>query len=249
MPVGHSKDGVKYLVNSVPKEFKDLVFGFVDCDFDDHNETLWADPSTKIFRPACHELENFLLDFEVLSELSRVVDAATIQQRAEKIARDLQWWMAGKKALRQIRQTVNVNFPEDPKPNTPAANNLASIVAHIVQSGFPGPQVTAYSQWDQARISALVQQNYDDFSNDLASGQWKNTYSGKEIFRLLKSQVQGLPKLDVDGYPPSRMHKAAGALGAAGMTDANDTPRKWQRSRHRAPRAEKERPLLYKTPP
>jgi hypothetical protein len=196
--VGHSKDGVKHLVDSVPQAYKHLVLGFVDCDFDLCNEMVWDDPSTKIFRPPCHELENFLLDFDILATLSQEVDAATIQQRAEASARELHWWMSGKKTLRQIRQTLNTGFPDEPRPFSDAAKTLPGIVSHILQNAFPTAQVAALSQWNQNSISALVQQSYNEFGNDLASGQWKNSFSGKEVFRALRNQIKGLPKSDTD---------------------------------------------------
>jgi hypothetical protein len=114
--VANSKDAVKHMVAGTPKKLEHKVYGLVDCDFEQPDEASCNGTGKRVFRTPCHEFENLLLDFDVLATLARDdFDAEMLRSRAEQRVRELLWWMSCKATLREIRGTLVVNFPGDPR--------------------------------------------------------------------------------------------------------------------------------------
>jgi hypothetical protein len=195
--VGNGKAGALHMVRSVPRSARGKVFAVLDADFEDGNESEWASPDCKMHRLPVHEFENLLLDFEILSQLSGVESAEAIEARAKLQAERLVYWMACKAVLREMQRALGAHFPGDPPQSV---NSLESAAKHLQEKSYWADHAVAWNRWSESgtRLAAL-QQAEARLRDDLQSGAWRQTFSGKEIFRYLRSNV---PKLDATPKRP-----------------------------------------------
>jgi len=190
--VARGKAGVQALVGSRPPEFAERVFGIVDRDFDDDNHAMWDQPGCDVLRWPAHELENLLLDFEALSQISSRESPEQIEARAKARAEALRAWMACKSVLRELHNELGAEFPTDPRQDLPS---LHAAEEHLSLARYWTQHTASFSRWNdpQTRRSALIAAD-TRLKDDLQSGAWCLTFSGKEIFRHLRSHVPGLDR-------------------------------------------------------
>lgn len=189
--VGNGKEGALHMVRSVPRSARSKVFAVLDADFEGDNRAEWSSPACRIHRLPVHEFENLLLDFEILSQLSGGESAETIAARAQSHAERLLYWMACKAVLRDMQSALGGLFPGDPPQSL---DSLASAATYLQKSAYWIEHAVAFAKWSRAeeRLAAL-QQAEARLRSELSSGAWPQTFSGKEIFRHLRSNV---PRLD-----------------------------------------------------
>lgn len=189
--VGNGKEGALHMVRSVPRSARGKVFAVLDADFEGGNESEWPSPGCTGHRLPVHEFENLLLDFEILGQLSGVESAEAIEARAQTHAERLLYWMACKAVLRDMQSALGAQFPGDPPQSV---NSLESAATYLQKSSYWTGHAAAFATWSHPdkRLAAL-QQAEARLRDDLQSGAWRQTFSGKEIFRHLRSNV---PKLD-----------------------------------------------------
>lgn len=192
-----SKDGVKTLVQGTPERSRGkTVVGLVDLDFDvPHCE--WANTSRPWVTTDVHEFENYLLDFELLTAIAKD-SPSNIESIAKTYANNIRYWMACKRALRELRRMQLSDFPEDPKlPNDPAHFiTEVDAVAHIWKNPYWQKQRDGVRNFNEAHIKGLVTKWAEEYQKDLdsADSRWTQTFSGKEIFRHLRSKTPGLAR-------------------------------------------------------
>lgn len=162
--VANGKPAVLYLIRSRPERFRSRVYGVVDRDFERDNQAQWLEPTESVLRLPAHELENLLLDFEVLSQLSGMESAADVEARARKCAGELVYWMACKGVLRDMQKSLGAAFPADPRTDVCS---------------------------EQKRLAELQSQE-QRLRADLKTDAWQQSFSGKELFRRLRERVPKL---------------------------------------------------------
>lgn len=189
--IGSGKAGALHMLRAVPRSARGKVFAVVDSDFEGGNQSDWSSQDCTIHRLPVHEFENLLLDFEILSQLSGAESAAAIASRAQQHAEQLLYWMACKAVLRELQSALGAQFPSDPPQSL---NSLAAAADYLQQSPYWVEHATALGHFSQAgtRLAALKQAEAK-LRDDLQSGAWRETFSGKEILRRLRTYV---PRLD-----------------------------------------------------
>lgn len=194
------KDGVHHLVNAAPPELRGKsVIGLVDRDLAPNYPSEWEDRGGGILRTSTHEFENLLLDFDVLSALSgrETTPAAAIQDVAREFAKRIKWWMVCKRVLDELCRDMSAYFPGDPPiPNATALMDRDAAMKHIRASKYWSEHKTLLRTWDSERY---VERKIDEwvltYDGHLTTDEWLRSFSGKEIFRYVRSEVKGLSKL------------------------------------------------------
>lgn len=181
-PVG-GHDSVRALVQAAREIGHHYVFGLVDRDF--------AGPSSvgsPLVRTERHEIENHLLDFNVLAKLSLTRSAAEIQQIANRQASSLQAWMAVRRTLHEMKQSLP-GFPADPPFD--AVRDLGAAAEWLKALPYPkNIEDEVHRTWTSTYLCDNRLPHHDgQCAADLTSGDWIKAFSGKEIFRHVRSQV------------------------------------------------------------
>ncbi|MBK8698023.1 MAG: hypothetical protein IPN17_38735 [Deltaproteobacteria bacterium] len=159
------------------------MFGLVDRDF-----AMPSRAGDAVMRTERHEIENHLLDFDALARLRHGKTAAEIGEIAREKAVRVQAWMAVRRTLLEMKQDLP-GFPPDPKvsdvPDASTARQWLSALAY--PKSLERKINKAWTKTDllDKRLPHLEQQ----CSSEIASGKWVEFFSGKEIFRHLRSVV------------------------------------------------------------
>lgn len=193
--------GVHHMIRSLPARVRRKVYGVVDRDFDEDNQARWLLEDCKILRIPAHELENLLLDFEILSVLSGVESAAQIEQRAKAHAEKLLFFMATKAVLRQMQADLGSEFPTDPSP---APDSMETAAQYLDQVSYWQRHESEWTKWRTPALrEAALESEVKRLSTDLQTQSWLQTFSGKELFRYLRSNVAKLDTAPVRPPNPS----------------------------------------------
>jgi hypothetical protein len=206
------RDGVYALVSGAPRASQGkAVVGLVDSDFSLDNQASWKAPDVHILRVPAHEFENLLLDFDVLSAVARTDAAADIEEAGRKYAGKHKWWMACKKALDELRGAVSAYFPADPALSAMSQQQAAS---HITRSDYWKQHKQALATWDSSTyVERRIAEIGADYDRDLANGDWKRNFSGKEVFRHVRTFMPGLCRY-AKGKTPADNDETMGVLFA-----------------------------------
>lgn len=187
--VAGSKKSVLGLVNGAPEELKDRVLGLVDCDFESSNYPTWsAMGAGRVYRTDVLEFENYLLDFEALAAESRAVpkkSAADVELVARTAAAKHVWWMACRRTLDDAKREVQGSFPSDPA--IVAVSNASDATQHILSSTAWKTVPAAWASWDAARVMKCVNEWEAVYRGLLGAAKWAGDFSGKELFRAVRS--------------------------------------------------------------
>jgi hypothetical protein len=199
--VGEGKPGVTHMVNTSPPERH--VYGVVDRDFDEDNKDSWTSPGCRVLRLPAHELENLLLDYEILASLSGTEPASRIRERAREHAQKMRFWMVCCRVLWDMQRDLGKGFPE--RPASPAGlQSLAEVKRHLDDCEYWRGHGAAWQRWSQSSTrSQQMEVACDDFQKHLESDEWIRSFSGKEIFRFLRSHVPHLDRTPARPPKPS----------------------------------------------
>lgn len=226
--ITHGKPGVGHMVRSNPDPDRYCVYGIVDRDFEDDNEARWLRPECLVLRLPAHELENLLLDFDVLASLAKGTSADGIRAAAHARATELGWWMAHKAVLRRMQEALGASFPED-APTDGALRSAADVERHLRASPYWTEHDAALTRW--ARTTLLhdeIELLGRRFQADLEGDGWLGSFSGKEIWRHLRSHVAGLDEAPVRPPRPTPAERDLdlGKRVARRMTEMQRIPAK-----------------------
>jgi hypothetical protein len=189
--VAQGKPGVGHLVLGSPEPERRQVYGIVDRDFDEGNERDWPRAECRILRTPTHEAENLLLDFDVLAALSKGEPADQIRERARKRANDLLFWMVCKAVLRDMQVDLGSGFPGDPSASK--LHRLEDVEAHLSGADYWARHGAHWTRWtDPAQRKADAGTWHELLRGELEGEGWRESFSGKEIFRYLRSSTRGL---------------------------------------------------------
>ncbi|WP_437287048.1 hypothetical protein [Sorangium sp. So ce406] len=190
--VGNGKPGVTHMVTSSPRG--PHVYGVVDRDFDDDNISGWASPGCRVLRLPAHEIENLLLDFDILAALSGSESAARILKVAHDHAQKMHFWMVCCRVLWNMQRDLGKGFPERPRDPT-GMQSLEEVKRHLDTSDYWSEHGAAWQRWSHGGVrSQMLEAARSDFQNHLDGDEWIRSFSGKEIFRFLRSKVPGLDR-------------------------------------------------------
>lgn len=182
------------------------VFGFSDRDFRDANQDRWLarDKNPPVFIPEAFEVENFLLDFDGLAALGPAFNrhrrsAAEIEGRARALAEQSAWWMAARATIADVRTLLLDDFPEHPPlTRSPALTCLdetrAELVVRLLDSRWGARLARWPTDIDAAWITEKLGQHHQALAAQLGSGEWRRTWSGKELFGPIGSFLGGFAK-------------------------------------------------------
>jgi len=180
---GH--EGIRTVVRSAQADGYNHVFGFVDRDFGYSNRPRWADPTASpIFVPDVHEVENYLLDvghLEACDLNNGGRSAAEIDARLQTVASRMDWWMACRQVLADLRTETVRDFPSHA-----VVHSQAEAEQLICSSGWyanlPGFAATITAAGEIPRRLATA---HATASAELGDGRWRMTFSGKALVREL----------------------------------------------------------------
>lgn len=207
--VADGSEGVRTMVQGARghARYCDCVFGLVDRDFGAHDVAQLADPGARVFVLSMHEVENFLLDFEVLGALAEAAPGR-VEQLAEELTHARRWWCVGKFLLRELRQDVLRGFPRDPPG---ALADRAALASWLAGQPFWATHRAEIDGWIERRLDVLT----DDLLGALDSG-WRAVFPGKEILQHLRGKLRRLdvkgseePELDLAKRIARRMRETA----------------------------------------
>ena len=194
--MGEENETVIGVVHDLREQGYGHVWGFTDRDFSHTNRANWLNPQAgiEVYKPTAFELENYLLDWLVLAgcgenmkRLHRTAD--DIKDRAENYAQSMVWWMACCKVLADYWERLVGMFPGYPKISQ--IRNLDEARDHILNDRnwfISFPTQAAHIQ-DTDKVNGDLTNVYDVYRNDLQSGVWVQSFSGKEIFRRVRGYL------------------------------------------------------------
>lgn len=188
-----SGDGVAALVLGAPKNVQGKqVIGLVDNDFGMGDESDWQNPTKHVIRFPVHEAENLLLDFEVLAVHARTVSAFEIGTIAKQYAETMLWWMTCKDVLHNLQRDATAHFPPDPPLDLA---NQDDAVDYITSADYWKNHNEALRTWVPKYVKERIAEVSEEYRRDLGNGRWVKTFSGKEILRHIRTQIDnGNPK-------------------------------------------------------
>jgi hypothetical protein len=191
--IAASNEGISRVVEDARASGLRNVFGVADRDFARSNMADWNDPAKdpRRFIPPVHEMENYLLDAEALAETAvnnEKKSRAEIEGRMKERAGQLAWWMACRHVLWRIRSLCLDGFPAHPK--SADISERASAVNYIVTNPWYARFPAGASDiGDAAKIEDWLAEAHAQYEQDLQTGAWRQTFSGKEIFRDVRTFV------------------------------------------------------------
>lgn len=227
--VSEGKAGVLHMVGSAPARLRGKVYGVVDRDLEPDNKESWKSQKGDVLRLPAHEFENILLDFEVLASLSKGSSPDAIRAHARAYAGTLHCWMVCKAALREMQQDLGSGFPAEPRvpPALGAPRNLSEVAAYLQQHEYWSKHAAILADWRGPQfLREKLRKWSEQYEADLASGSWVTSFSGKEIFRDLRSHIPGLdeaPKRPPQPTPAER-DENLGKRVARKMRELNRVP-------------------------
>jgi hypothetical protein len=192
---------VKGVVTDFRKHGHDTVFGLVDRDFGTDNVARWSatDSPPDVFQPRFHELENILLDWDALAgcglNLRRKNPSSAVDiggwARAE--ATKQTWWLACRKCLSELQQSHSEDFPS--VPSMGALIDFQSARTCITGSiWFNDLHARTGRILNTTELDRMLMEAHREYLNDLNTGGWTLTFSGKEIYKYILSRINGVPR-------------------------------------------------------
>jgi len=111
------------------------VFGFIDKDFAESNYDKWQNdgPPSGIYIPKFHEIENYLLDWDALTNCDSnycLRKFNEIKDRASDKANSMCWWMSCTQVLSHYHYQLVGEFPSNPK--IPIVNCMSEAKNYII---------------------------------------------------------------------------------------------------------------------
>jgi hypothetical protein len=189
--IAGGNEAVSPAVETAGREGISHVFGLVDRDFGTSNVGTWNNPQVRVFRLPRHEVENYCLDSVAIQGCglnNRGRDQGQMDSELLRLANMQPSWLACRRVLSRMQVDVSGDFPADPK-----IANIPTVVEaerHIVTCSWYTQLMTRSSQWTAAgSVLAELHAAETDYRAAVGNGTWRDEFSGKEIFRQVRSFV------------------------------------------------------------
>lgn len=189
--VAGGSENIAAIVHAAHKDNLPHVFGFKDRDFGTSNRAKWGSPSVTVFTSEAFEVENLLLDASAMADCelnTTTKKAIDLDHEMQGLASKLDWWMACRQAIVGLRDAVAAQFIEH--PSLASVRSRGDALSAITTSPWwtqvlPSiPTATALTQ-----LQTSLTQNHAAYVAMIANGEWRTHFSGKEIFREMRSRV------------------------------------------------------------
>lgn len=195
------------------------VFAIVDRDLGQDNEAKWSDPtwSGVVFKPRVLEVENFLLDEASIA----AAGGNAIRKTGPEIlklfldrAEVMTWWMTCKQVLAEINRLRSRAFPADnlAHPDRPDRVVCSEDGAVALLRDCDWATTTLRETSDaltEPKLRARVQTAHRDVVAWLATDDWREQFSGKELYNWVYGQVSSGPRV----RRPATMEALAAEIG------------------------------------
>jgi hypothetical protein len=185
-PAGNA-GGVGAMVGDALADHLSHVFGVCDRDFRPSNHAAWGLPNIFVFRVPAHEIENYLLDPAAIESCVYNTAARTVPEidnELMNIANSMVCWMACRTVISEIRERFFSDFIAHPKLAN--VGNLVQARDSIANdSWYTNLQVRANTILPVAQIDVMLNAAHMAMLADIASGNWRLTFSGKELFQAI----------------------------------------------------------------
>lgn len=189
--VAGGSENIAAAVHAARKDNLPHVFGFKDRDFGTSNRAKWGSPSVTVFTSEAFEVENLLLDARTMAgcDLNTTTKVADdLEREMQGLASKLDWWMACRRTIVDLRDAVAAQFIEH--PSRASISSLKEAESAITKSAWwtqvlPSiPTATALTQ-----VQTNLTQHRAEYVAMIANGEWRTHFSGKEIFREMRDHV------------------------------------------------------------
>lgn len=182
-------DAIEPILNDAVAGKQKNVFGSIDRDFGTTNYPEWtaANKTFRRFILPVHEIENFLLDSQSLAGCGLNThgrSADEIEARLRAVAREQRWWMACRSVIAEIRERFFADFMEHPRVNAIATRAAAEKC--ILKSAWLAQLQPRANQTTEADIKQKLAAAHQQFNEQLKHDNWKEVFSGKEIFSAVR---------------------------------------------------------------
>jgi len=208
VPVGGC-DGVTRLVKSSWEDDTAVpvrAVGWRDRDFGTDNRAKWQNRDVHVFCATCHEIENYLLDWDALANCTAArgcdLSGDDFRDRCLTKATDMLYDVACGDVLAKLQVVYGDGFPKHPQKRKPKVHvstlqEAESLITSDVW--LQGREAICHQIFDQNNLKSLLGQSVQDFQSALQSAEddWKVVFPGKEIFETVMQDVyHGTPSLD-----------------------------------------------------
>ena len=187
---------VKPAVQDAARNGASNVFGIVDRDFENTNRQRWENAQLRCFVVPAHEMENYLLDEYALAGCdlnNRSRSAVDILARMRDRAKGLLLWMAVCHTLKRVRRYCLDDYPQ--RPSATKISTLNEAWQFIEQSPwFQSFSTRAADIAAPATVRGWLSDAFASLDHDLATDDWKQTFSGKEILRDIRGFIYQPPQ-------------------------------------------------------
>lgn len=188
--VANGNSQLKALVNSARNDGARNVFAFRDRDFTKGNRGKWSSPSVDVFATSVLEVENYLLDADAIRQSTVNTSgksASDIEAEMRAFAQRLDWWMACRATITELRDAVTEDFVNHPKWTK--VTGLSEAEDSILQSWWWQNRMAVSTAWSDTHVRDRIAHHHGLFAQMLTDGSWKQEFSGKEIVDQLRQSV------------------------------------------------------------
>lgn len=199
--IAGGKEGARAMAMRAQAERVSLsVFAIVDRDLGTDNEVRWSDPgwTAVVYRPRVLEVENFLLDEASLAQAAgnaKALPAAELHRLLLARAQHLTWWMTCKRVLAELNAIRNGPFPPDQSAHPDATgggvSSEAQAVALLRDCAWATTTLAELGrELADAALRQRVQRAHQEVQSWLTGEDWRDRFSGKELFDWVYGQVR-----------------------------------------------------------
>lgn len=189
--IAGATDSVRPVVTHAVRNGAKKVFGIVDRDFEESNHSRWGNPGLFHFILPVHEMENYVLDASAIAACginNQNRTEADIEARMQGRARALLVWMTACQVIKQIRRVCFDQFID--RPTAASLASAADISPYIQGASWYQTFAARSSQINSAQtLQTWIDDATTQLTQDLQTGNWKRTFSGKEILRDVRGFV------------------------------------------------------------
>ncbi len=195
--VARGRGGVEAICEDAKRSGIKKVFGLVDRDFGTTNRAKWLsmEQDERLYRLPVNEFENLLLsDMDALFGCKMHTGQrarAEVEQRIVDGARKRIWWVTCIQFLRETHRNSSDGYP--PNPKFEKNQSSTDVENHVLASTwFTTTAPNCPNFVDPAAVKSKIQSTYTTVQQQFDSGQWKEEFPGKEIFKEIATYLSPL---------------------------------------------------------
>ena len=188
----NGRRAVKELIAAVPLAQQPMVHGIIDRDFDDEDAN-WHETTRRVYVLPAHEAENLLLRFDAMAAIEPALTEMELHGIALGHATRMVWLMACRDVLRRLA-CFTVEIPKDPRLSGPSAVTDEPSAMHYLEGHRLGERIERAGRelGTHDALERRLLERHRFYEGNLQSGAWLRSFSGKEIFRHLRTSIPGL---------------------------------------------------------